>query len=48
MEGILKVILSVVALLLLGAFATFFAILNIYKRQMWENINERYFKNGKK
>lgn len=48
MEGILKVILSVVALLLLGAFATFFAILNIYKMQMWENINERYFKDGKK
>ena len=48
MEGILKVILSVVALLLLGVFATFFAILNIYKMQMWENINERYFKNGKK
>lgn len=48
MEGILKVILSVVALLLIGAFATFFAILNIYKKQMWENINKEYFNNGKK
>ena len=44
MKEILNVILSVVALLLLGAFATFFIILDARKNEIWEEIHRRYLK----
>lgn len=44
MQGILNVILSVVALLLLGAFATFFVVLDIRKGEIWEEIYRRYLR----
>lgn len=44
MQGILNIILSVVALLILGAFATFFMLLDIKKDEIWEEIHRRYLK----
>lgn len=44
MKEVLNVILSVVALLLLGAFATFFVVLDIRKGEIWEEIYRRYIR----
>lgn len=44
MKEIVNIILSVVVLLLLGAFATFFTILNMRKDEIWEEIHRRYMR----
>lgn len=44
MKEVLNVILLVVAFFLLGAFATFFVILNTRKEEIWEEIYRRYIR----
>ena len=44
MSDLLNLILSIGALLTGGLICSFFVILNIYKKEIWEEIYGRYFK----
>lgn len=40
MVELINMVLGLVAVVLVGAFATFFIILNIFSEDIWENIYE--------
>ena len=44
MSDLLNLILPLGALLIGGLICSFFVILNIYKKEIWEGIYGRYFK----
>lgn len=44
MNDLLNLILSLGALLIGGLICSFLVILNIYKKEIWEEIYGRYFK----
>lgn len=44
LETFLNILLSIGALLIGGLICSFFVILNIYKKEIWEEIYGRYFK----
>ena len=44
MNNLLNLILSLGALLIGGLICSFLVILNIYKKEIWEEIYGRYFK----
>ena len=44
MSDLLNLILSLGALLIGGLICSFFVILNIHKKEIWEEIYGRYFK----
>ena len=44
MSDLLNLILSLGALLIGGLICSFLVILNIYKKEIWEEIYGRYFK----
>ena len=43
MNEILNFVLSIVVIVLTGAFATFSFILNMHKKEIWDEIERRYF-----
>ena len=44
MNDLLNLVLSLGALLIGGLICSFLVILNIYKKEIWEEIYGRYFK----
>ena len=42
MSDLLNLILSLGALLISGLICSFFVILNIYKKEIWEELYEKY------
>ena len=44
MSDLLNLILSLGALLIGGLICSFLVVLNIYKKEIWEEIYGRYFK----
>ena len=44
MNDLLNLVLSLGALLIGGLMCSFLVILNIYKKEIWEEIYGRYFK----
>ena len=47
MSQVLNIILCIVAFILIGVFATFLVIANIYKEKLWDEINKGFY-NGRK
>ena len=42
MNEVVEFVVGIVALVLVGAFATFFMFLNLKKGEIWEEIHKRY------
>lgn len=43
MSEVLNFIISIVVTVLMGTFTTFLVILNAYKKEIWEEVERRYF-----